>query len=187
MLMLKVLFKKTYIYIHTYRVAQACLTLCDPMDCSLQGCSVHGTFQARVLEWVAISFSSLSVSSHSNLLVLVGLLVIVPAAPAWISYSILLATVMDPRVSIEHKQPVSFCGETRRGSLSSSGAAELGHCESRAACVHLGELRPPTNDDLNSGPPLMMTCFSSLSDGRAFPHHLPLIKHCCQMSLWAGS
>ena len=34
-----------------------CLTLCDPMDCSLQRSSVHGIFQARVLEWVAISFS----------------------------------------------------------------------------------------------------------------------------------
>ena len=31
--------------------------LCDPMDCSLQGFSVHGIFQAKVLEWVAISFS----------------------------------------------------------------------------------------------------------------------------------
>ena len=38
-------------------VAQSCLTLCDPMDCSLQGSSVHGIFQARVLEWVAVSFS----------------------------------------------------------------------------------------------------------------------------------
>ena len=38
-------------------VAQSCLTLCDPMDCSLPGLSVHGIFQARVLEWVAISFS----------------------------------------------------------------------------------------------------------------------------------
>ena len=38
-------------------VAQSCLTLCDPMDCSLTGFSVHGIFQARVLEWVAISFS----------------------------------------------------------------------------------------------------------------------------------
>ena len=38
-------------------VAQSCLTLCDPMDCSLPGSSVHGIFQARVLEWVAISFS----------------------------------------------------------------------------------------------------------------------------------
>ena len=36
-------------------VAQSCLTLCDPMDCSLSGSSVHGIFQARVLEWVAIT------------------------------------------------------------------------------------------------------------------------------------
>ena len=38
-------------------VSQSCPTLCDPMDCSLPGSSVHGIFQARVLEWVAISFS----------------------------------------------------------------------------------------------------------------------------------
>ena len=33
------------------------LNLCDPMDCSLQGSSVHGIFQVRILEWVAVSFS----------------------------------------------------------------------------------------------------------------------------------
>ena len=38
-------------------VAQSCLTLCNPMDCSLPGSSVHGIFQAIVLEWIAISFS----------------------------------------------------------------------------------------------------------------------------------
>ena len=38
-------------------VAQSCLTLCNPMDCSLCNSSIHGIFQARVLEWVAISFS----------------------------------------------------------------------------------------------------------------------------------
>ena len=38
-------------------VAQSCPTLCDPMDYSLPGSSVHGIFQARVLEWVAVSFS----------------------------------------------------------------------------------------------------------------------------------
>ena len=38
-------------------VAQSCPTLCDPMDCSLSGSSVHGIFQTRVLEWIAISFS----------------------------------------------------------------------------------------------------------------------------------
>ena len=38
-------------------VAQSCLSLSDPMDCSLLGSSIHGIFQARVLEWVAIAFS----------------------------------------------------------------------------------------------------------------------------------
>ena len=38
-------------------VPQSCLTLSDPMDCSLPGSSVHGIFQARVLEWGAIAFS----------------------------------------------------------------------------------------------------------------------------------
>ena len=38
-------------------VAQSCLTLCNPVDCSLPGSSVHGILQARILEWVAISFS----------------------------------------------------------------------------------------------------------------------------------
>ena len=38
-------------------VAQSCLTLCDSMDCSLPGSSVHGILQARILEWVAIPFS----------------------------------------------------------------------------------------------------------------------------------
>ena len=36
---------------------QSCLTLRDPMDCSLPGSSTHGIFQARVLEWGAIAFS----------------------------------------------------------------------------------------------------------------------------------
>ena len=39
-------------------VTQLCLTLCDPMDCSPPGSSVHGIFQARILEWVAIFFSN---------------------------------------------------------------------------------------------------------------------------------
>ena len=39
------------------KVAQSCPTLCDPMDCSPPGSSVHGILQARILDWVAISFS----------------------------------------------------------------------------------------------------------------------------------
>jgi len=40
-------------------VAQSCPTLSDHMDCSLPGSSIHGIFQARVLEWAAIAFSDL--------------------------------------------------------------------------------------------------------------------------------
>ena len=47
-------------------VAQSCPTLSDPMDCSLQGSSVHGIFQAKVLEWGAIAFS---IFVHKNYLV----------------------------------------------------------------------------------------------------------------------
>ena len=43
--------------VHACLVAQSCLTLCDTIDCSLPGSSVHGIPQARIQEWVAISFS----------------------------------------------------------------------------------------------------------------------------------
>ena len=42
-------------------VTQSCLSLCDPMHYSLPGSSAHGIFQARILEWVAIFYSSLSI------------------------------------------------------------------------------------------------------------------------------
>ena len=44
-------------------VAQSCPTLCDPMDCSSPGSSVHEIFQAMILEWVAISFSNTPLES----------------------------------------------------------------------------------------------------------------------------
>ena len=53
-------------------VAQSCLTLSDPMDCSLPGYSVHGIFQARVLEWAAIVFSVYKIANE-NLLYSTGL------------------------------------------------------------------------------------------------------------------
>ena len=43
--------------LHPIANTQSCLTLCDPMDCSPPGSSVHGIFQAWILEWFAISFS----------------------------------------------------------------------------------------------------------------------------------
>ena len=45
-------------------VAQSCQTLSDPMDCSLPGSSIHGIFQARVLEWGAIAFSDEQPRQH---------------------------------------------------------------------------------------------------------------------------
>ena len=54
-------------------VTQSCPTLSDPMDCSLPGSSVHGLFQARVLEWGAIAFSE-HLSSYLDILSLRTLL-----------------------------------------------------------------------------------------------------------------
>ena len=47
-------------------VAQSCPTLCDRMDYSLPGSSVHGIFQARVLEWGAVAFSNLIASKWQD-------------------------------------------------------------------------------------------------------------------------
>src|SRR5574339_356804 len=47
-------------------VAQLCPTLSDPMDRSLPGSSVHGIFQARVLEWGAIAFSNTHTHTHTH-------------------------------------------------------------------------------------------------------------------------
>ena len=47
----------TVLRIMCVSVAQSCPTLCDPVDCSLPGFSIHGILQARILEWVTISFS----------------------------------------------------------------------------------------------------------------------------------
>ena len=50
-------------------IAQSCLTLCDPVDCSLPGSSVHGIFQARILEWVLLIkyfFKYFSFPSHQK-------------------------------------------------------------------------------------------------------------------------
>ena len=53
-------------------VAQSCPTLSDPMDWSLPGSSIHGIFQARVLEWGATAFSARDVRGKQRLLSYVG-------------------------------------------------------------------------------------------------------------------
>ena len=45
---------------------QSCLTLCNPIDCSLPGSYVHGILQARILEWVAMTFSCIFLTQGSN-------------------------------------------------------------------------------------------------------------------------
>ena len=47
-------------------VPQSCLTLSNPMDCSLPGSSIHGIFQARVLEWGAIAFSDINYHLYAD-------------------------------------------------------------------------------------------------------------------------
>ena len=56
-----------HLFIHCYLVIQSCPTLCNPMDCSPPGSSVCGISQARILEWVAIPFSSGSSQQELNL------------------------------------------------------------------------------------------------------------------------
>ena len=51
---MKLKFYKCYLF---YQESKDCLTCSNPMNCSLPGFSIHGIFQARVLEWVAIAFS----------------------------------------------------------------------------------------------------------------------------------
>ena len=53
-------------------VSQSCPTLSDPMDCSLLGSSIHGIFQARVLEWGAIAFSERKPSTEELMLLNCG-------------------------------------------------------------------------------------------------------------------
>ena len=50
------LYLRMYMCVHA-KSLQSCLTLCNPMDCSLPGSSVHGILQARILEWVAMPSS----------------------------------------------------------------------------------------------------------------------------------
>ena len=55
---------------HDSEVVRSCPTLRDPMNCSLPGSSIHGIFQARVLEWVAIAFSDETITKDlSNTMV----------------------------------------------------------------------------------------------------------------------
>ena len=66
-------------------VAQSCLTLSDPMDCSLPGSSIHGIFQARVLEWDAIAFSIKLIRPFQKSVVVVNSTVITAIKRWWLT------------------------------------------------------------------------------------------------------
>ena len=67
--------KKSIVFLYTAAAAaaakslQSCPTLCDPMDCSLPGSSIHGIFQARALEWGAIAFPVSQLRPHKAKLI----------------------------------------------------------------------------------------------------------------------
>ena len=64
-------------------VTQSCLTLSDPMDCSLPGSAVHGIFQARVLEWGAIAFSNITSQYSANQKITVLYCIILSTSQVW--------------------------------------------------------------------------------------------------------
>ena len=68
--LMKALYELIYMYIirvySTVVVQSLCLTVCNPKDCSKPGSSVHGIFQAGILEWIAISFSNMLYISISH-------------------------------------------------------------------------------------------------------------------------
>ena len=109
-------------------VAQSCLTLCDPMDCSLPGSSVHGIFQAIVLEWIAIFFSvvvqslshvqfpaipwtaahraSLFITNSQNLLKLMSIDLVMPSNHLILCHLVLLLPSIFPSIRIFSNESV---------------------------------------------------------------------------------
>ena len=65
--MLVSLFPTVFFVVCAWSVTKLCPTLCEPVDCSLPGSSVYGISQARILEWIAISFSKGSLTQGLNL------------------------------------------------------------------------------------------------------------------------
>ena len=81
-------YSQRYTYICCFLVIKSCLTLWDPMDCGLPGSSVHGIAQARIPEWVSISFSS----TYINIDIFMYIYIFV-----WVSVSVLCVYSISPR------------------------------------------------------------------------------------------
>ena len=138
-------------------VAQSCPTLRDPMDCSLPGSSVHGIFQARVVEWGAIAFSK----SWNKICWTYWFLVCF-----WVLYVILLICVFKP-VLIPHSEkamaPHSSTLAWRipwteePGRLQSMGSRRVEH-DWATSLSRIGE---------GNGNPLQCSCLENPRDGGA--------------------
>ena len=100
-------------------VAQSCQILCDPMDCSPQGSSVHGILQARILEWVATPFSRESFDSE-----------IKPGSP--VLQADLLSHQGSPRNMVDAKK--LFCPKTEMGLLCWLVSSGLPSCSCSLGC-----------------------------------------------------
>ena len=96
-------------------MAQSCPTLSNPMDCRLPGSSVHGIFQARVLEWVSIAFSDIYISYTNTGTSNFSSLILIPIVfaslflqsrvyiPCPVSFPVLCASYMENRCEIIFK------------------------------------------------------------------------------------
>ena len=90
-------------------VAQSCPTFSDPMDCSLPGSSIHGIFQARVLEWGAIAFSdqaSLSITNSQSLLKLMSIELVMPSNHLILCHPLLLPPSIFPSIRVFSNESV---------------------------------------------------------------------------------
>ena len=122
----------------------SCVQLCDLMDCSLPGSSVHGILQARILEWVAISFSRRSSQPRiepGSPALQADALPSEPPGKSWYTYiyfliymSIICSLIYfwGAGSSLQHAISLSSCGEQ---GLFSSGSAWVSHCGGFSRCT----------------------------------------------------
>ena len=94
-------------------VAQSCPTPSDPMDCSPPGLSVHGIFQARVLEWVVIAFSEPGLLTAMEIPYSVTLYELLASLSAWFfrcsNYCTLVIPVFAPEIFLQNYLSYHFC------------------------------------------------------------------------------
>ena len=79
----------------TYAHAKLCLTLCNPMDCSSSGSSVHGIFHSRILEWVAISYTRRSSQSRNWTLIFIVREILTTVPPGLLKLHLRLSLALE--------------------------------------------------------------------------------------------